>query len=64
MPVYRYEHSCGYKHDQFLKADVNSIILKCERCGGSVSARQIRDKSVRTAENNEVVGILRDERSN
>lgn len=61
MAVYRYEHDCGYKHDQFLNEDKDSIILKCERCGRDVSARQVRDKTVKTAENNEVTGILRHE---
>lgn len=61
MAVYRYKCVCGYEHDQFLKADKASIILKCLRCGRGITARQVRDKSARFAENNEVIGILRDE---
>jgi predicted nucleic acid-binding Zn ribbon protein len=59
--IYRYECTCGYKHSQFLKVDKDSILLKCERCGKMISARQVRDKTVTFAENNEVVGILRHE---
>ena len=59
MSIYKYECTCGYKHEQFLKADKDTVLLKCERCGKMISARQIRDKTVTFAENNEVVGILR-----
>lgn len=62
MPIYRYKHSCGYEHDQFLKADKDSVLLTCERCGGGVTARQVRDNTVKFAEKNDVVGILRDEK--
>lgn len=61
MPVYRYEHDCGYKHDQFLQADKDTIILPCERCGRNVTARQVRDKTVVVSEKDEVTGILRHE---
>lgn len=61
MPVYRYSHTCGFSHDQFLKADKDTIVLKCLRCGGGVTARQVRDNTARFAENNDVTGILRDE---
>lgn len=61
MPIYRYEHSCGYKHDQWLETDKNNIMLKCERCGGQVSARQVRDKTTTVASRDEVKGILRHE---
>ena len=59
MSIYKYECTCGYKREQFLKADKDTVLLKCERCGKMISARQIRDKTVTFAENNEVVGILR-----
>jgi predicted nucleic acid-binding Zn ribbon protein len=61
MPVYRYKHDCGYEHDQFLNTDKDTILLKCERCGSNVSARQVRDRKAIIAENNEVKGILRHE---
>lgn len=62
MPIYRYEHDCGHKHDQFLKADKDSVVLDCLRCGRKVTARQVRDSSVTYAENNHVTGVLRDEK--
>lgn len=61
MPVYRYEHDCGYSHDQFLNTDKNTIVMACERCGRNVSARQVRDNTVEFVENNEVTGVLRHE---
>jgi len=59
MPIYRYKHDCGYSHDFFLKTDQQSIVVKCERCKRGVTARQVRDKSVTVAENNETRGVLR-----
>lgn len=61
MPVFRYKCECGLSHDQFLRADKDSVILKCERCRRDVSAHQVRDNLVKFAENNEVVGVLRHE---
>lgn len=61
MPVYRFKHDCGYEHDQFLKADKESVVLKCPRCGRQVSARQVRDKTSTFASNNEVTGVLQHE---
>lgn len=61
MPFYRYKHECGYKNTQFLKVDKESVVLTCERCGKGVSARQVRDKAVAVAENNEVHGVFRHE---
>lgn len=61
MPVYRYKCSCGYEHDQFLRSDRDSIILKCERCSNNISARQVRDNSAKLVEKDEVVGVLRHE---
>lgn len=62
MPVYRYEHTCGFSHDQFLKVDKSSVTLECERCHFKVVARQVRDNTIKTVENNDVVGLLRNER--
>lgn len=59
MPIYRYEHKCGYNGDQFLKQDKESIVLPCARCGQNVTARQVRDKTTVINENNEVRGIFR-----
>lgn len=59
MPIYRYEHDCGLNHDQFLRQDVSSIILDCERCGRQVTARQVMDSTATIKENNEVAGVLR-----
>lgn len=60
MPVYRYTHTCGYTGEIFLKADKESIVLKeCNRCGRSVSARQVRDKSIQVHEKDGVTGLVR-----
>lgn len=59
MPVYRYKHTCGYEHDQFLREDKDSIVLNCLRCGRGVTARQVRDKHTVINENNEVHGVFR-----
>jgi uncharacterized Zn finger protein len=60
--IYRYKCQCGYEHSQYLKADRDTIVLKCENCGRGITAHQVRDKSTIEAENNEVVGILRHEK--
>lgn len=61
MPFYRYEHDCGFEHTQFLKIDKESVVLKCDRCGRGVTARQVRDKKAMVVENNEVRGVFRHE---
>lgn len=59
MPVYRYEHDCGFTHDQFLNQDKDRVLLKCLRCGRGVFARQVRDKSAVIKEKDGVSGVLR-----
>ena len=59
MPVYRYNCSCGYNHDQFLKQDVQTKVMVCLRCGRGITARQVRDNTAVIAENNEVHGVLK-----
>jgi len=61
MPIYRYSHDCGYSHDQFLKQDKDSVILKCQRCSRDVTARQVRDKTAIFKEKDDVIGIMRHE---
>lgn len=61
MPVYKYAHDCGYEHEQFLKQDKQTVLLKCLRCGRDVTARQIRDNSVKFAEKDHVVGVIHNE---
>lgn len=63
MAFYRYKHDCGYEHTQFLKADKESVVLKCLRCGKGVTARQVRDKAATVHEKNDVRGVFRHERS-
>jgi len=58
MPVYRYKCTCGLEFDQFLRADKDSIILKCKRCGKGVSARQVRDRTAEFKSKNEVTGLF------
>lgn len=58
MPLYRYEHDCGYSHEQFLQADKESVVMPCLRCGRGVTARQVRDKSAIIKEKDEVKGVL------
>lgn len=59
MPIYRYKHSCGYEHDQFLAQDKETVVLTCLRCLKGVTARQVRDKHAVINENNEVHGVFR-----
>jgi translation initiation factor 2 beta subunit (eIF-2beta)/eIF-5 len=61
MPVYRGQHDCGYTNEQFLKADKDSTIMKCKRCGRNVTVHQVRDKTAVFATKNDVTGVLRDE---
>lgn len=61
MAFYRYEHECGFNHTQFLNEDKESVVLKCQRCGRGVTARQVRDKTAVVNENNEVKGVFRRE---
>lgn len=61
MPFYRYEHDCGFNHTQFLNEDKQSVVLKCDRCGRGVTARQVRDKAVAVNERDEVKGVFRRE---
>lgn len=59
MAFYRYKHDCGFENTQFLKADKESIVMNCLRCGRGVSARQVRDKTIEVKEKNEVRGVFR-----
>lgn len=60
MPIYRFSCQCGLKDfSQFLKVDKETVPLKCQACGRTNSAHQVRDKTAIMAENNEVRGVLR-----
>jgi hypothetical protein len=61
MPFYRYKHSCGYEGDQFLTQDKESVVLNCARCGLGTTAHQVRDKSIKVHEKDEVRGVFRNE---
>ena len=47
MAVYRYKHEwCGFDQDVFLDGvEKENVVVPCYRCGRSVSARIVRDKS-------------------
>jgi hypothetical protein len=65
MPIYTYKHDCGIgEQDFFLKENKDSIIISCYNCGRKVTARQIRDKSLKVGEADGVVGILQNEKTN
>lgn len=61
MAIYRYEHAeCGMEQTIFLpNVDANTKVVPCLRCGRSVTARQVRDKSVKLGEADGTTGVLR-----
>lgn len=62
MAVYRYKHEwCGFDQDVFLDGvEKETVVVPCYRCGRDVSARIVRDKSVRIGRANDgTVGITR-----
>lgn len=61
MPIYHYSHDCGYEQKFFLKANKDTVIATCQRCFRSVTARQLRDKSLIEKEKDGTIGILRRE---
>ena len=61
MAIYYYKHDCGFEQKFFLKADRDSVIATCQRCTRSVTARQIRDKSLMAKEKDGTIGILQNE---
>ena len=63
MPIYTYQCECGNNFQQFLREDKATVLLKCQACARTNTARQIIDKSVQISENNEVRGVLRHDNS-
>lgn len=61
MGVYRYEHEwCGFEQDIFLENETrNTLTVTCYRCGRNVSARLVRDKSIKLGSADGTTGILR-----
>jgi len=59
MPIYKYKHDCGYDGEIFLNIDKDSTIVKCLRCGRRLVAKQLRDNSLKIAENDGVTGVLK-----
>lgn len=61
MAVYRYKHEwCGMEQDIFLEGENrNTVAMPCYRCGRSVVAHQVRDKSVQINSAQGTTGILR-----
>lgn len=65
MPVYHYDHShCGMNQDFYLKQDVDSKVVACERCGGNVTARQVRNKGQFEGTADGTTGIMQRELKN
>lgn len=58
MNAYRYKHECGYTQTQFLKADKDSVALKCGRCKRTVIAHRVRDQSARVIEKDGVGHVV------
>lgn len=63
MAIYRYKHEwCGFDQDIFLEnVEKSQIVVPCYRCGRNVTAHMVRDKSIKIAEADGQVGILRRE---
>lgn len=64
MGVYRYKHEwCGFDQDVLLEGEEReNIVMPCYRCGRSVSARIVRDKSTKIGKAEDgTVGVLRNE---
>lgn len=61
MPVYRAAHTCGYTNEVFLKAEKDTMPLRCARCGNLVTAHQVRDKTAEFKTKNEIVGVFQGE---
>lgn len=60
MPQYHYEHErCGMVQDLFLREDKETKQVNCYRCGLVVTARQVRDNSVKVAENDGTIGLIK-----
>lgn len=61
MGVYRYKHEwCGFDQEIFLEGtEKNTINMPCYRCGRSVTAHLVRDKSIKTGSADGTTGILR-----
>lgn len=61
MGVYRYKHDwCGMEQEIFLKNEEKSSIgMPCYRCGRSITANLVRDKSIKTGSADGTTGILR-----
>lgn len=66
MAIYRYHHKeCGFEQTLLLKNESREYVqMPCYRCGRTVTARQVRDKSVKIAEAQGTTGVLRREKPN
>lgn len=62
MPVYKLQHDCGFEQEFFLHEDKETIIVPCQRCRRNVTARQVRDKSLKFGEADGVIGVLKKEK--
>lgn len=59
MPAYRYTHDCGMEQTIYLSENKETKIVTCYRCGRNVTARQVRDKSIKEGEADGTRGLLR-----
>lgn len=58
MPLYSYEHTCGFAQRLYLDENINSKVINCYRCGRKVTARQVRDPKLKIGEADGVKGVL------
>ncbi len=61
--IYRYHHqACGFAQDVYLEHEHRDYTqMQCYRCGATVTARRVRDKSVKIKEADGTVGVLKRE---
>jgi predicted nucleic acid-binding Zn ribbon protein len=58
MPVYRYQHECGYDGEIFLHTEKTQMLVTCAKCGRKVMAKVLQDSSIIYKENDGVTGVL------
>lgn len=66
MPIYRYTHNCGIgTHEFFLEEKKESKIVPCYGCSRNVTARQVRDKTLKIGRDDDGnVGVLKRVKNN
>lgn len=60
MAIYRYSHDCGMEQTLYLaNENASTKVVPCLRCGRTVTAHQVRDKSVKIGHADGTTGVLR-----